>query len=137
MAHANALTPVTVSSLSDAVEVTAGTYHSCARRSSGAVVCWGYNVYGALGNGTAETALTPVAVSGLTDALHVGAGNHQSCAVRGTSTVVCWGDNTYGAIGNGTTTTAYVPTTVTGLPCPPSRAVAQPTRAAGSAPPGR
>ena len=34
------------------VEVALGGFHSCARQASRAVVCWGYNVYGALGDGT-------------------------------------------------------------------------------------
>jgi alpha-tubulin suppressor-like RCC1 family protein len=46
--------PVAVSGLSDAVELAHGgtDAHSCARKQSGAVVCWGgYNIYGQLGNG--------------------------------------------------------------------------------------
>jgi len=67
------LTPVAVSGLSDAVELSAGGLHSCARRAGGSVVCWGRNSEGELGDGTmgdgtTTRRLTPVAVSGLSDA---------------------------------------------------------------------
>ena len=80
------------------------------------MVCWGYNPYGALGNGTATNAYTPVTVSGLSDAVQISGGYYHTCALRSTGAVVCWGNNSYGTIGNGTTATAYVPMAVTGLP---------------------
>jgi alpha-tubulin suppressor-like RCC1 family protein len=35
--------PIAVSDLADAVEVSVGYEHSCARRTTGEVLCWGYN----------------------------------------------------------------------------------------------
>jgi len=78
--------PVLPSGLSY-VQVSAGMYHTVARRSDGTLVAWGYNFYGqcdvkALGSG-----LTYVDVS---------AGGFHTLARLSDGSVVAWGDNTYG-----------------------------------------
>ena len=45
------VTPVSVSSLNAAVQVSAGLYFSCGVRSFGTVYCWGTGSSGQLGNG--------------------------------------------------------------------------------------
>jgi alpha-tubulin suppressor-like RCC1 family protein len=52
--------PGVVSGPSEAVEVAAGNRHACARGADGYLSCWGWNVYGQLGNGAMGIALTPV-----------------------------------------------------------------------------
>ena len=71
--------------------IAAGDAHTCAiEAGTGAVVCWGSNVYGqatppASVNGTAGTA----------SAIELGA--YHSCAIQvGTDAIVCWGDNNWG-----------------------------------------
>ncbi len=96
-------TPVVVVGLSDAVEIVAGGGHTCARRASGAVVCWGSGVQGQLGDGTsASFRAAPVNVTGLTDAVELAAGATHTCARRASGEVVCWGFNLFGQIGDGT-----------------------------------
>ena len=60
--------------------VSAGWYHSCARRADGTVVCWGWNRFGA--------ATVPI---GLTSVAQVSAGTFHTCALKADGTVDCWG----------------------------------------------
>jgi alpha-tubulin suppressor-like RCC1 family protein len=100
-----------------AVELTAGSGHTCGRAVNGAASCWGYNGVGQLGDGT-FTVIRPapyLSVLGLHDAVEVAAGAYHTCARHADATVSCWGYNNYGQLGNGTTTTSYVPTLVVGI----------------------
>src|SRR5437867_9172740 len=85
-------TPVAVLGISDAVQVSAGTVHTCAVLASGTVGCWGEGARGQLGDGTSPAAqYSPVPVSGLTDAVQIDSGGDHSCALRATGAVSCWG----------------------------------------------
>ncbi len=114
----NAPTPVVVSGLGDALQISAGRTHSCAVRATGGVVCWGDRGSGRIGNGgsTSSSEDTPVAVSVVTGAVGVSAGNEHSCAFLGDGRVFCWGDNGYGKLGDGTETTRTTPVAVVMLP---------------------
>jgi len=87
--------------LTDAVEVAAGSAHTCAIRASGAVVCWGKNDHGQLG--VAPTAVssssTALIVAGLDPAAHIAAGANHTCIVTKTNRAFCWGDDTEGESG--------------------------------------
>jgi alpha-tubulin suppressor-like RCC1 family protein len=48
--------------IADAAQVTAGTGHTCARRRSGEILCWGDNGLGQVGDGTTVNRLAPVVV---------------------------------------------------------------------------
>jgi alpha-tubulin suppressor-like RCC1 family protein len=108
-------TPTPVVGLMNAVEVSNGASHTCARRSSGEVACWGYNLFGQLGDGTRRDHPTPTAVVDLTDAVQISAGWLHTCARRSSGEVLCWGFNLHGELGDGTTTDRYTPTRVVGL----------------------
>ncbi len=96
-------------------QIAVGGSHTCAITTSQTVKCWGYNVYGQLGDGTTTNRSTPVLVNGITGALEITAGTSHSCARLANGTVKCWGRNNYGQLGDGTLTNVSTPVLVTGL----------------------
>jgi len=109
--------PVNVTGLTSGVKaVVPGIYHTCALMQTGGIKCWGYNAYGALGNGTAINSLTPVDVIGLTEpAIAIAVGDFHTCALMQSGGMKCWGQSTYGALGSGEYGSHYAPTDVVGL----------------------
>ena len=59
-------TPVAVSNLSDAVQITAGDRHTCVIKATRKVACWGDGTSGKLGNLSNNNANTPFEIVGLT-----------------------------------------------------------------------
>lgn len=97
----------------EAVEVTVGQAHACARLNTGAVYCWGSNARGQLGNGAIDQGThVPSPVMDLDDATQISAGFDHTCALRSNNQVVCWGYNFTGELGNGTVSPSGSPVTV-------------------------
>lgn len=84
-------------------QVTAGDNHTCARRATGRLYCWGADGGGQLGDGGANLGQpTPTEVAGsLTDWTHVEAGGIHTCARRATKRLYCWGFDGNGRLGDG------------------------------------
>jgi alpha-tubulin suppressor-like RCC1 family protein len=113
--------------------VATGGQHTCAVTVGGAVVCWGYNVAGQLGDGTAgPSRANPVAVglNARTDPAVIfpspdpdfplppgpflAAGYDHTCAISSGGPTACWGLNQDGQLGDGTVAQRNAPTTVAG-----------------------
>lgn len=104
--------PPVIPTLADnAVQITTGAAHACARLSNNQIQCWGDNSSGQLGNsdgGNDSSTPTNVALTGtITD---VSAGGLFTCVIVD-GNVKCWGENGSGQLGNndGTNTDLDVP----------------------------
>lgn len=88
-------------------ELAAGSYHTCARLTTGKVRCWGRNTEGQLGYATtlsvrdAQSPVAPGDVQGIDAAIKLFAGLEHQCAVLASGNVKCWGTNAYGQLGYG------------------------------------
>lgn len=101
----SATSPEDVMGLSDAAAIAGGVNHTCARRTTGRVVCWGVGAGGRLGNAGVADSNVPVNVTGLTNGTNVlSAGGDQGCATRTNGSVWCWGENSLGSVGDNTMT---------------------------------
>jgi alpha-tubulin suppressor-like RCC1 family protein len=96
--------PVAVAGgITDWTATTAGDAHTCARRSTGRLYCWGSDGAGQLGDGAASTGrVAPQLVAGgFTDWTAVDAGQEHTCGRRATGRLYCWGDDEFGQLGDG------------------------------------
>lgn len=110
------LAPVQVTGVTGEVTaITTGSFHSCVVLSNGKVLCWGYNQYGQLGNGSTSESPVPVEVAGVNSAVAVGAGFSHTCAVLADGKVKCWGCYDDGSIGHCLWNGTAIPMDVTGV----------------------
>lgn len=97
--------------------VSAGMFHTCARRRTGQLYCWGQDDWGQLGDGGTNTSRSsPVEVAGgRTDWAGISVGGDQTCALRRDGRLFCWGSDAVGQLGDGgTDTDQSVPVEVAG-----------------------
>ena len=97
------LTSTRVANLDSVLSLTAGGNHTCARRpavaGAVAVVCWGSNQAGELGDGTRVDRATPTSLKFSLNAVQVAAGAQHTCLRAGDSSVWCWGRGSSGQLG--------------------------------------
>ncbi len=91
----------------DIVDVATGLAHTCAVRSTGEVICMGFNDQGQAGappasQGGTDRVLEPVVVPSIADAVQISLGHAHACVVTTTGGVRCWGWNGLGQLGDGT-----------------------------------
>jgi alpha-tubulin suppressor-like RCC1 family protein len=107
-----ALSGVTIVSLS------AGSYHSLARSSTGLVYGWGLNSSYQLGLGDTTQRTTPVAITGGglsgKNVISIDVGGNHSVALADDGTVYTWGYGLSGQIGNSGTSNQATPLNVSG-----------------------
>jgi alpha-tubulin suppressor-like RCC1 family protein len=108
--------PVTMPDGVNFTAISPGVYLTTALTSTGVAYAWGWNVYGALGTGTAiPQSTTPVAVlmpdgvsfTAIATAIH-------TVAIGSTGAAYAWGHNTHGQLGDGSNDIRTTPVEVTG-----------------------
>jgi len=110
----NRATFAPVSELTDVVQISAGFFHSVARKADGSVWAWGSPFEGRLGAGDGDGTV-PIHVDTLANIVQVSAGGGHTLAVRSDGTVWAWGENRSGQLGDGSTATRTRPVQVAGL----------------------
>jgi alpha-tubulin suppressor-like RCC1 family protein len=95
---ANSSTPIPVHPSMAFTAIAAGRNHTCGVRSGdGAAVCWGNNLYGQLGRGTAgDSSDVPTPVVGNVAFTRISTLRDFTCALSTVGTIYCWGDNRSG-----------------------------------------
>jgi alpha-tubulin suppressor-like RCC1 family protein len=82
------------------VQSSSGGSHTCAVTASGGAKCWGWNLYGQIGDDTTTTRTVPTSVFGLsTGVAQVAAGMDHTCAITTVGGVDCWGRNDHDQVG--------------------------------------
>jgi len=95
--------PATVAGVTGAVDVCAGSQHTCVALEDGTVQCWGAGDRGQLGIGDAGSPsfrTEPTALS-LTGVVEIECANFHTCAIvdeAGARTTHCWGENRSGEV---------------------------------------
>ncbi len=112
----NALSPTLVASPTNVVSLGTSRIHTCAVTAAGAVHCWGNNVSGEIGTGTAGGSVgTPTLVPSFSGVVEVGGGAEFTCARKANGETYCWGKNNQRQTGSAAASVnpVLVPTLVT------------------------
>ena len=105
--------PITVA-VPAATQIDVGLAHACARTTAGDIYCWGWNVFGQVGTGSASSTVAPTRVPG-GPWTSMSAGAIHTCGIQSSGAAYCWGDTFgFGALGNGTPSRSYTPSAVAG-----------------------
>lgn len=100
-ANSDQLSPTLVAGITTAIDIAAGTNHTCAVLANGRAQCWGEDANGQLGNDASLTDQgSPALVATVTDFIQIAAGGSLTCGLRATGVPVCWGADAEGGVGN-------------------------------------
>ena len=122
--------PQPVSGLGSGVaQISVGGLHACGLTDAGAVLCWGFNFDGQVGDGTEDNIrIVPTQVARLGSGYKAisagGSFRGHACALGQLNNLVCWGDNDVGQVGDGTTDDRVSPVTVGSWPEPAAISIA-------------
>jgi alpha-tubulin suppressor-like RCC1 family protein len=106
--------PTRVAGMRQFRQVDAGRYYTCAVTTGNRAFCWGYGLFGQLGNGKPGPSRWPKAVSGGLSFERVTTGAFHACGETTLNRAYCWGNNGTGQLGDGTTIDHPTPVAVIG-----------------------
>jgi alpha-tubulin suppressor-like RCC1 family protein len=107
--------------LTGVAAISAGYADACALTNGGALLCWGENQSGEIGNNTNFSSNIPVQVLDVTGKPALGGivamseGTDDTCALTSGGGVLCWGAPYNGDLGDGTGHQSEIPVQVSGL----------------------
>lgn len=102
-------TPVLVVGGHRFLSLALGADHICALALDARALCWGWNRYGQLGDGTNAHSSSPVLVGGDLRWASLSSGEFHTCGLTASGAAYCWGSNENGQFGTGATGTTSVP----------------------------
>ena len=107
-------TAVSVLGLAEPVtNISLGNYHACVLTVNGSVQCWGYGLYGNIGDGATLSRSLPTYVKRLgAKVLQLSSGDQHICVLLVGGAIKCWGNNANGQIGDNTTINRALPVPV-------------------------
>jgi alpha-tubulin suppressor-like RCC1 family protein len=107
--------------VTNAIGVSAGSYHTCALTADRRVLCWGWNSYGQVGDGSMVNRPTAFELPEPSGVIALATGGFHTCVLQGDGMGQCWGQNSLGQLGDGSETDTVAPVGVFSLP--PSMAI--------------
>jgi len=91
-------------------QVAGGYYSSYGVKTDGTLWCWGYNLYGQLGNNTTTSNSSPVqTITFATNWTQVASNGQHAAGIKTDGTLWTWGYNLHGQLGDNTTTSRSSP----------------------------
>ena len=109
--------------LIEITQISVGSYHNCALKSNGEVLCWGNGSAGQLGNNQSSDSSIPVTVmlvnennngreTPLSGIMQISSGYFHTCALRGDGGIFCWGAGSMGQLGDNQLIDSPIPVAV-------------------------
>ena len=95
-------------------DISGRLQHTCGIHTDGTLWCWGYNLYGTLGDNSTTNRTGPTPVNGGGTWKKIETGYDSTCGIKSDDTLWCWGRNNSGQVGDNTTTQRLIPTAVAG-----------------------
>jgi len=115
-ATASVTVAATLSTSGSWTSIAAGNMHACGVTTANDGYCWGDNVFGELGSGSASSfpLNIPVEVSGGHAWASITAGSGHACGTTTAGNGYCWGYNGFGGLGDGSVTDSNIPVEISG-----------------------
>ena len=84
-------------------EISAGLFHTCGISVDGEGFCWGWNIFGQLGDNSFQDSNLPVGIDNciVSQWKSLSSGYFHTCGVASDDKGYCWGYNDYGELGTG------------------------------------